>query len=40
MTAAAAKARARGVQSMIGFNYRRLPALSLMKRMIDQGAVG
>jgi hypothetical protein len=24
----------------IGFNYRRLPALALMKRMVDDGAVG
>jgi predicted dehydrogenase len=24
----------------IGFNYRRLPAVTLMKQMIDQGAVG
>jgi predicted dehydrogenase len=24
----------------VGFNYRRLPAVSLMKRMIDDGAVG
>jgi predicted dehydrogenase len=28
------------VRSAIGFNYRRLPALSLMKQMIDEGAVG
>ena len=24
----------------VGFNYRRLPAVSLMKRMIDEGAIG
>ena len=24
----------------IGFNYRRLPALSLMKQMVDEGRVG
>lgn len=29
-----------GVLNAVGFNYRRLPALSLMKRMIDDGAVG
>lgn len=29
-----------GVLNAVGFNYRRLPALSLMKRMIDEGAVG
>ncbi len=28
------------VLSAVGFNYRRLPAVSLMKRMIDEGAVG
>ena len=40
MTAAAAKARARGVQSMIGFNYRRVPALALAKELIAEGRVG
>ena len=28
------------VHNAIGFNYRKLPAVSLMKRMIDEGAVG
>jgi predicted dehydrogenase len=28
------------VLNAVGFNYRRLPAVSLMKRMIDKGAVG
>ena len=28
------------VLNAVGFNYRRLPAVSLMKRMIDDGAVG
>jgi predicted dehydrogenase len=37
--AAAAVQRA-GVLNAVGFNYRRLPAVSLMKRMIDDGAVG
>ena len=40
MTAAAAKARARGVQSMIGFNYRRVPALALAKDLIAEGRLG
>ncbi|BCW80933.1 MULTISPECIES: Gfo/Idh/MocA family protein [Micrococcaceae] len=40
MTAAAAKARARGVQSMIGFNYRRVPALALAKELIAEGRLG
>jgi predicted dehydrogenase len=29
-----------GVPHAVGFNYRRLPALSLLKRMVDEGAVG
>jgi predicted dehydrogenase len=29
-----------GVLNAVGFNYRRLPAVSLMKRMVDYGAVG
>ena len=37
--AADAVARA-GVKNAIGFNYRRLPALSLMQRMIDAGEIG
>jgi predicted dehydrogenase len=40
MTAAAAKARTRGVQSMIGFNYRRVPALALARELIAEGRVG
>ena len=40
MTAAAAAARAKGVQSMIGFNYRRVPALALAKELIAEGRVG
>jgi predicted dehydrogenase len=39
--AAAARAVAgAGVLNAVGFNYRRLPAVSLMKRMVDEGAVG
>jgi predicted dehydrogenase len=40
MTAAAAKARANGVQSMIGFNYRRVPALALARELIAEGRLG
>ena len=40
MTAAAAKARARGVQSMVGFNYRRVPALALARELIEEGRLG
>lgn len=37
---AATAARKAKVLNAVGFNYRRLPAVSLMKRMIDEGAVG
>ena len=40
MVAAAASARANGVQSMIGFNYRRVPALALAKELIAEGRLG
>lgn len=32
--------RSAGVLNAVGFNYRRLPAVSLMKQMVDDGAVG
>jgi predicted dehydrogenase len=32
--------RVAGVLNAVGFNYRRLPAVSLMKRMVEQGAIG
>src|SRR5882724_466743 len=37
---AAAAARTAGVLNAIGFNYRRLPALSLLAQMVGEGAVG
>lgn len=40
MVAAAASARTRGVQSMIGFNYRRVPALALARELIAEGRLG
>jgi predicted dehydrogenase len=40
ITAAAQAARARGVQSMVGFNYRRVPALALAKQLIAEGRLG
>jgi predicted dehydrogenase len=40
MAAAAAAARSRGVQSMVAFNYRRLPALALARRFIADGRLG
>jgi predicted dehydrogenase len=38
--AALMAARRAGVLNAVGFNYRRLPAVSLMKRMIGEGAIG
>ncbi|MGY3381323.1 putative dehydrogenase [Arthrobacter sp. TE12231] len=40
MAEAARAARTRGVQSMIGFNYRRVPALALAKELIAEGRLG
>ncbi len=40
MAAAAARAQARGVRSMVGFNYRRVPALALARELIAGGRVG
>ena len=40
MTAAAEAAAQRGVRSMVAFNYRRLPALSLAQQMIASGRLG
>ncbi len=40
MTAAAASARTQGVQSMIGFNYRRVPALPSWRQLIAEGRLG
>jgi predicted dehydrogenase len=40
MAAAAAQAQARGVRSMVGFNYRRVPALALARQLIAGGRVG
>jgi predicted dehydrogenase len=40
MTAAAEQARQRGVLSMVGFNYRRTPALALARDLVAQGRLG
>jgi predicted dehydrogenase len=40
MVAAAAAARARGVHSMVGFNYRRVPAIALARRLVAEGRLG
>lgn len=40
MASAAAEARTRGQVAMVGFNYRRTPALALARSMIARGRVG
>lgn len=40
MTAAAARAVAEGVRAMVGFTYRRVPALSLARDLVAQGRLG
>jgi predicted dehydrogenase len=40
MTTTATAARTRGIQSMIGFNYRRVPALALARELIAEGRLG
>jgi predicted dehydrogenase len=40
MAAAARSAQANGVQSMVGFNYRRVPALALARELIAEGRLG
>ncbi|WP_279581005.1 Gfo/Idh/MocA family protein [Fodinicola feengrottensis] len=40
MVAAARAARERGVRAMVGFNYRRTPALALARDMIAAGRLG
>ncbi|MFI1194309.1 Gfo/Idh/MocA family protein [Micromonospora sp. NPDC020750] len=40
MAAAAETARASGVRSMCGFNYRRVPAVAMMRRLIADGRLG
>ena len=37
MAAAARRASARGVRSMIGFNYRRVPAVALARQLVTAG---
>lgn len=39
-SAAAQAAASANVPNAIGFNYRRLPALALMKRLVDEGRIG
>lgn len=40
MTAAARAAEANGVLAMCGFSYRRTPALTLARRLVEQGRLG
>jgi predicted dehydrogenase len=40
MVAAAAEANERGVRSMVGFNYRRVPAVTLARQLVAEGRVG
>jgi predicted dehydrogenase len=40
MAAAAARASLRGVRSMVGFNYRRVPAIALARELVAEGRVG
>ncbi|MCT9934666.1 Gfo/Idh/MocA family oxidoreductase [Planotetraspora sp. A-T 1434] len=40
MAAAARKAAANGVRNMVAFNYRRVPAIALARRLVEQGALG
>ena len=40
MAAAAREAAGRGVRSMVGFTYRRTPAVALARRLVEEGAIG
>ncbi len=40
LAAAAAAAQARGVATMVGFNYRRVPAIGLARSLVAEGRLG
>ncbi len=40
MAAAAERAAQHGVRSMVGFTYRRVPALALARELVQQGRIG
>jgi predicted dehydrogenase len=40
MAAAAEQARAHGVRAMVGFTYRRVPAIALARRLVAEGRIG
>jgi len=40
MAAAAAEAAANGIRSMVGFTYRRVPAIGLARKLVAEGKLG
>ncbi|MGN8050932.1 Gfo/Idh/MocA family protein [Curtobacterium sp. 22159] len=40
MASAAATARARGVRAMVGFSYRRVPAIAFARQLVEAGRLG
>ncbi|MFI5694359.1 Gfo/Idh/MocA family protein [Kribbella sp. NPDC051586] len=40
MTAAAEAAEAKGIRSMVGFTYRRVPAIALARQLVAEGKLG
>jgi len=40
MVEAASRAAERGVRSMVGYSYRRVPAVALARRLVEQGRIG
>ena len=40
MVAAAERARTHGIRSMVGFTYRRVPAIALARQLVQEGRVG
>ncbi|WP_306213712.1 Gfo/Idh/MocA family protein [Actinoplanes sp. RD1] len=40
MASAAATAQAQGIRTMCGFNYRRVPAVALMRKLVADGRIG
>lgn len=40
MTAAATAANQRGIRSMVGFSYRRVPAVTFARRLVNEGRLG
>ena len=40
MAAAAERAAAHGVRAMVGFTYRRVPAVALARQLVEEGRIG